>query len=273
MYNSKLDFNIARSIAFSSFSYTLHTLLGRPNITEKSFATAWFEEMNLSTKIVADGWYNPPPRGIAVLSGDSIKPCRISYDSLRNDEFWPGNNVINWSRDLFYCYCSPVSIDDGVPGDFSVTLYFGDEPRIKQHIKRTLNVTHEILSSVKSLNSNDIHQTAIEIIQANRMIGCGLSSTDPAKTNFGHTLPNIGQIKTDKLSKSDIELISQSRKFINGLSSWTIHKNWQATFEPQLKSADDSSLPQISYHYILKNIDNKLYICDDVNSLISEFGL
>ena len=77
--NKVLIFNNCRQKAFLSFKKTLDSLYGKENITEKIFQKEWLENLEQEENVIADGWYNPPPYGMAVLFGD-----RVSFDSLRN---------------------------------------------------------------------------------------------------------------------------------------------------------------------------------------------
>ncbi len=89
--NNVIPFNLARQKAYYSFYRTLKQLYGKNNITEKDFQNKWYENLVKETNIIADGWYNPPPKGMAVLFGN-----RISFDSLRNEENWSNNTIINY---------------------------------------------------------------------------------------------------------------------------------------------------------------------------------
>lgn len=274
MYISDCNFNYARKCAFEAFVKTMQECYKQKNISEKLFSEIWLNNMSENKGIIAEGWYNPPPKGIAVLAGSVEYPSRISYDSLRNKEYWPSDNIINWESDLFYCYCSPLSREDGLPGDFTITLYFGDDVHIREHFKNTFRVTNEILNSMSGIsNSHELFNLANKILEENKLLGCGLSSTDPALTNFGHTFPNIDLENSDILTDEQIKIISQARKFINSTTNWPLEPNQQFTFEPQLRAYDNIDLPQVSYHYLINKKDGKFLVCDDVNSIMKNFDL
>src|SRR5258708_22315776 len=117
-------FNEGRQKAFAALMETLGEHQGKPNVTERDFQDSWKQRRQSKGSITADGWYAPPPKGMAVLSGEIAFPSRVSFESLRKEKYWPSDRVINWKSDLLYVYCSPVQIPSGFPGDFSVTLYF-----------------------------------------------------------------------------------------------------------------------------------------------------
>ena len=128
--NELLPFNMVRQKAFNSLCITLEKLYGKQSISEKDFKNEWYNNLTKENNIIADGWYNPPPKGMAILFGN-----RVSFDSLRNEKNWASDTIINWKEDLLYAYCSPVDKVSGIIGDISVTLYFGKDKEIINHIK------------------------------------------------------------------------------------------------------------------------------------------
>ena len=46
----------------------------------------------------------------------------------------------------------------------------------------------------------------------------------------------------------------------------------QFTIEPQLVSIEDSSLPQISQHYLVKKEKGKFMISDDVKQMLEKYN-
>ena len=161
-----------------------------------------------------------------------------------------------------------------MPGDISVTLYFGKDTKIREHFKRTHTVTKEILNNIETCNSSlELFRVYQDLLQEHGLLGCGLSSTDPATTNIGHTLPVINLEGCKSISDEQRKEISNARRFINGITSWTFDENIQFTVEPQLMSRIEPELPQISYHYIACKKENDIFICDDINMLLSKFNL
>lgn len=274
MYKSKKDFNYARKLAFEALEYCIEKCYNKKGITEKLFSEIWIRELMSNDDIIVNGWYSPPPMGIAVLSGGIMHPSRINYDSLRNPQFWPQEREINWSEDLFYVYYSPLSIRNNMPGDISITLYFGNDTKIRKHFKKTHMITMEILNNIENCNSSlELFSVYQALLQEHGLLGCGLSSTDPATTNIGHTLPVINLEGCKSISDEQRIEISNARKFINGITSWTFDENIQFTVEPQLMSKVEPELPQISYHYIACKKEDDILICDDVDILLNKFNL
>ena len=274
MYKSNKDFNYARKEAFKALCSCIDKCINKDGITEKMFSQLWINELSQNSDIIVNGWYSPPPMGIAVLSGNPVYPSRVNYDSLRNPTYWPQEKEINWLEDIFYVYYSPVSISNGIPGDISVTLYFGNDIKIKEHFKKTHVITEEILNNIDKCHlSSELFELYQNLLNEHGLLGCGLSSTDPALTNIGHTLPEIKLNRSRNMSDEQRKDISNARKFINGITSWTFDEGVQFTIEPQLMSSIDAGLPQISYHYLASKKGNSVYICDDINELLDKFYL
>lgn len=270
------DFNYSRKSAFESLSKTLDHLIGKPDITEKIFHNIWQEELSKDDQVIADGWYTPPPKGMAVLAGSIEYPSRVSFESLRSEEFWPNDRVINWESDLFYAYCSPIDLRTGIPGDIAITLYFGKSQRIREHFRNTYNATQKVLSLLDNVEtSSDLFQLSQTVFQNYNLQNCVVSITDRVPLDLGHTLP---QMETDDLAQNNLltdlqkESIRRSRQFINAESSWPFIKGMQFTIEPQLVSTLDKELPQVAYHYAVQ-FTGTFKICNDVDTLLKRYDL
>lgn len=274
MYVTNRDFNIARKESYNALVDTLNECTSREDVTERDFANQWVGRMRRVKGVIGEGWYAPPPKGIAVLSGGIDESSRVNYDSLRNEHNWPSDNIIDFNHDLFYFYCSPVGVESGIPGDLSLTLYFGTNRDVISHFKDTFHATMQALRCLSKYNSSkSMYDGIVDYFTERGLVGCGVSYTDIAMTNLGHTLPAIDLDDVSKLSDKQISQISNSRQFINGLTDWRFEDGQQFTFEPQLRSTRNASLPQISYHFLVKYLDGEFIVNDDVVELMSKYGL
>lgn len=263
-------FNRARQKAYNSFYRTLKQLYGKNNITEKDFLNKWYENLTKEINIIADGWYNPPPKGMAVLFGS-----RISFDSLRNEENWSNNTMIDWKEDLLYAYCSPIDKITGIIGDISLTLYFGKDEIIKKHIKNCHKAVMKVFSQLNNVkNSQELFRCSEQIFFEHNLKNCIISKTDKVSLDLGHTFPQL-KFKQDKdiLTPKEKQDISQSRKFINENSKWEFTEGIQFTIEPQLISTENLKLPQISQHYLVKKEKDRFIICTDIDKILQEYQL
>ena len=270
-YDDMSSFNPTRQVAFETLSETLDDLLGKNGVSEKIFAAEWLRRLAAQPGIIADGWYAPPPHGMAILFGD-----RTSYDTLRNPIYWPANRVIDWQNDLMFAYCSPISTF-GVLGDIDVTLYFGESEKIRSHFRNTHKAATTILDAVEA----GTYQTSLALVTSAGMIfnQLGLSNTvvsinDTTSNNIGHSFPTIALEAGDNLLKDEQkDEVSKARQFLNSVSDWAFIDGQQFSVEPQLRSASDPFLPQISYHYLAMRDGDVFKTCRDVDVLLQRFGL
>lgn len=262
-------FNIARQKAFTSFYNTLDKLYGRKDITEKEFKSKWQENLEKETNILADGWYNPPPNGMAVLFGD-----RVSFDTLRDNKNWASEKTINWKEDLIYVYCSPIDKKSGIIGDMSLTLYFGENIEIKKHIKNCYKAVQEVFCELdKVQNSQELFVFSEKIFEKYQLKNCIISKTDNTPLDLGHTFPKLINIENrNKLTQEEKQDISKARKFINYNNSWNFIEGIQFTIEPQLISIENSKLPQISQHFLIKKTKDKFIISNDVEQALIKYN-
>ncbi len=268
--NELLPFNMARQKAFNSLCITLEKLYGKQSIYEKDFKNEWYNNLTKENNIIADGWYNPPPNGMAILFGN-----RVSFDSLRNKKNWASDTIINWKEDLLYAYCSPVDKVSGIIGDISVTLYFGKDKEIINHIKNCYNATLEVFDVLdKVKNSHELFIASEKIFTVHKLKNCIVSKTDNTPLDLGHTFPKLEIIQSkDSLTKEEKQGISKARKFINENSNWDFIEGMQFTIEPQLISTINTKLPQISQHYLVKKENGKFIICRDIDEILEKYKL
>ena len=273
IYNKKYDllpFNIARQKAFNSLCVTLDELYNRDNISEKGFKNQWLKNLMNETNIIADGWYNPPPKGMAVLFGN-----RVSFNTLRNENNWSNDTTINWNEDLLYAYCSPMDKLSGIIGDIAITLYFGKDKKIIEHIKNCHDAVQEIFNELDNIkDSQELFEYSQRIFAKHKLKNCIISKTDNTPLDLGHTFPKLEYLqKKDSLTVEDKQNISKARMFINENSNWNFTEEMQFTIEPQLISTENLDLPQISQHYLIKRVKGRFIICKDIDKLLVQYKL
>jgi hypothetical protein len=263
--------NTTRHAAFEALSATLDDLIGKPGITEKMFHSEWYRRLSDFPDVFADGWYAPPPHGMSVLTGK-----RTSFQSMRDPEFWPSSQIINWQNDLFHVYASPVGKSNGVPGDIAMTLYFGPSPTIKGHFKKT----HEVMSEIFAALEAGLYQNSFDLVfAANAAFAKAgyrnmvFSVTDPASINLGHTFPAI-KIDPAQTALSDAQKdhIRMSRLYLNSVTKWPFAEDLQFTFEPQLVPLHDPASAKMSYHYLVQG-GAKPVVCRAIDGLLKRFDL
>lgn len=270
-----LGFNEGRNRAFMSLSETIDHCIGKV-VSENEFRDEWQKRLLVDGVIISDGWYCPPPYGMAVLSGTIEYPSRVSFESLRMEKYWSSDRIINWSSDLFFAYCSPVHIPSGFPGDLAVTLYFGDDREVLNHFRNSYKAVRDVLESIENYkNSKDLFFASQNIFQNYGLKNCVVSYTDQVALDLGHTFPKIS-VSTENgkrfLSDNEKDQIRLLRQFINEKDIWSLSEPIQFTIEPQLISTINKYLPQITYHYLVQYRDG-FHICNDVDVLLEKFAL
>ena len=268
--NKDLIFNHARENAVRSLEQTLNEMYGIDEVSEIEFASRWLELMSEDKEVFARGWYSPPPFGLAVLSGE-----RLNFDSLRNKEFWPTETAIDWKDGLLYAYCSPVNKESGLIGDMSVTLYFGDDEKIREHFRNCRAAVQDIFEQLEKVKDpNELYELSLEIFKNRGLHSNVISRTDDQPSNLGHTFTRLSDTEAkDKLTSEDIEQLSSSRKFLNGKAEWNFEEDMQFTIEPQLLSVSDPSLPKVTHHFVVRKTVGGFAVCNDIDALLNRFGL
>ena len=200
------SFNYAREAACLSLEKTLDEMQGKENITEIMFRDSWFKNMSDSFDVFADGWYSPPPKGMAVLSEG-----RVNFDSLRNPYNWSDDTVIDWDG-VLYAYASPVDRKNGYIGDISVTLYFGHNEKIIDHVKNCHEATMAVFERMSEAETaGDLFRISQNVFEQYHLKSTVISRTDNMPINLGHTFPYVMNVsEKDILSEEDKLSVSRS---------------------------------------------------------------
>lgn len=269
------EFNRARSIGCESLRETIMALKGKESVTEQVFRSVWLETLNRSPSLIVDGWYSPPPHGITVLTATPDEPSRLSYSSLRSEEYWPSARCIDWRNGLLLAYCSPIDRISGRAGDIAITLYFGTDQRIREFFRRAHHVVADLVDSISIGESpKALLKRAEAAFSANCLINCVTSVTDPASYNIGHTVPLLDPNSlSEQLSEDQRCFCRTQRRFLNYAADWNLTNGIQFTFEPQIRSSVDAQLPQLTFHYLVQIENDKLHVCRDVDVLLREYDL
>ncbi len=268
-------FNLTRLNAIQSFTEILEEFFGKEDITEKQFCNTWMDRLSENPTIIADGWYQPPPRGATVLTATSQDPGRISFSTLREKIYQPSEKSINWKEGLLFVYCSPISIQEKIPGDFALTLYFGKDQRLRKHFLESHRAVQELLLDIHSSDSpNSIFSKSQAIFEKYELQNSVISITDSTPLDLGHTFPSLTAGKLEKnLTEEQCNQIRNGRCFLNGHSEWDMREGLQFTIEPQLRNRSDHFLPQVTFHYLLRKSQEKIEIQTDIDKILQKYGL
>ncbi len=240
-------------------SQTVAAVLSENNLSETGFcaklAQRLYQKPNWD-----QGWYSPPPKGLAALFGVG----RVAYDSLRKEEFWPKNRFIFSGGSLGYVYASPVNRLSGIIGDFGLTIYKGADQKIINHIKVCLDITEKTAEYARAgMELREVYNYCQKLmaekgLNNKRM----LAYNDKTKTNIGHTVPWSHKRPLDEefkiIEDSNFEklkdLISSKRITLNARETFKIPPTIAFTIEPRMEN-DES--PLVSFHMIVAFKDGK----------------
>lgn len=222
----------------------------------------WLKELKKNSTVFPDGWYTPPPHGIIVVFGSESDTKRISALSFRPSSYWASKkNYLNRSKGIAVLHCSLVHKKTGIIGDLGMTLYFGKNKKIQEHIKTCLKINYAIFDYLyEGIKLSEISEYAHKLLKANKLRSNLSSPSDPTGTNIGHTIPFIYEkmkVLEEKILHSAnkdwlsfVNLISKKRIFINSIESCKFKKYSALTIEPRPHKPYHPELPRIYFHTI-----------------------
>lgn len=249
-----------RAIASDSLFIVLQKLLAKDTpISETLLRDNWLLEMQKDNRIFPKGWYEPPPFGITVLFATHTSN-RADFTNLRPKAYWPRDDVfLDRKEGYAYLFASPTARETAIAGDFSLNIYFGKNPTIIDHIKKSLEVDFKVYEFAQvGKTFSEVFLYAASLIEKLGMRNNIVSVTDPDSLNIGHTIP----FSYEDLSKHELEvlqsaeknwddftsLISKKRRFVNKREPLLIKSGMAFTVEPALKVIADNSIPMTMFH-------------------------
>lgn len=269
--------NPGRRIAYETFAATLAELYGRSDVTETSFRDNWLARLQSVDDLTSNGWYDPPPMGMAVLFADEADVSRISYESLRLPVFAPGSSVMRWPRGMMYAYCSPLHRPTGLAGDFGVTLYFGTNVEVRDHFRRAFAATADLLQGLTpGTRSSRLLEHSESVFSRYGLKNTIASVTDSVPLDLGHSMPRLSpeELETTRLLNGDIrERLRGQRRFVSTSADWALADEHQVTIEPQLVAVGNPELPQVSFHYVVAAASSSVTLLRECDELLREFDL
>lgn len=258
-----------RAIASNTLATTLKTLFSTGDrISETRLAKVWLEELRRNPGVFSDGWYAPPPHGIGVLFGTASRMGRQNYYTLRSKEMWPKEDIyLDKDNEMGYFYASPVDCKTGIIGDFGLTIYIGNKPEVKDHLKTCMYIVRKIFNRIEvGMKFSDAFVFAEQIVASYGMVNGVTSTTGPTGKDFGHTVPatyfdwTANEQAVLENGNADGEsvknMISSKRVFVNSVEEQTFQPGMAVTLEPKLTVVDNAAIPMGSFHTIVFIHDN-----------------
>lgn len=258
-----------REAAANSLYEALQDLLQTENpISEKQLRDAWLKRLQKNDQLFPQGWYDPPPGGIAVLFATETDIDRVSPKNIRLEEFWPRKNIyLDRTGGLAFIYASPIAKETGLIGDFGMTLYFGKNEKIKQHIRKAYRIVFQLFNQIEvGMQLSNITGRGKELLAKENLFSELASPSDPTGTNIGHTIPFSYEGPTEEEQKTINgadkdwshlkELIRAKRKFLNEIETFSVKPGMAFTLEPRPQSVSDPKPPMVWFHSLVL-IDEK----------------
>jgi len=282
-----------RAWAAKSFHTVLSSLLSTDlPISEVMVRDRWIDEMRNNPRIYPDGWYMPPPSGIGVLFGTEADYGRMNYDTLRRggedksvkDSNWPSKDIVlDRKTGIIYIYASPVDRATGMIADWGMTIYFGHNPDIIDHLKLCLRLNHQVLDHAQvGTTFASLTNYAYELFSKQGLSNNVTSATDRTGVNIGHTVPgsyedwtseDIEIFKTGDWKKI-IDMISHKRRFLNMTEDLQIRRGMAVTIEQRLTKPSKKSIPMSSFHTIgIINTDGSKELLTNFNEMFDLVGM
>ncbi len=243
-----------------------------------AFAATWLSLLRQVPFVSKNGWYDPPPMGLSVLAATDQDLGRNRFRSLRDPAYWPSARVIDWVSGVLYAYCSPVDLNSGLMGDFAITLYFGNRPKIVDHFRKAHDATARVLECLRpGMSSRELFLHSQVVFTEAGLNNSVHSITDATPVDLGHTLVSHNGLCHDahgNITPAIKTSLSTRRQFVNATDDWQLTPGLPFTIEPQLVSSSQGDLPKVSFHYLVTiEKDNAVTILMESDHYWKEFGL
>jgi hypothetical protein len=231
--------------------------------TEQQLSEILREEL-IRADFFPSGWYQPPPHGTSVLSGEAVAGGRTTYGSLRDEENWSSDKPIDWDTDLLYFYTSPVDRNSGTIHDLASTIYFGNDEDILEHIELCDDVVNAAANlALEAGTSDELYGHFTSLLTKHSLTNPIDSQTSQTATNLGHCITSLTEKELDiarnegDLNGELCDALSKSRQFIDDATSWSLDDQ-VFTVEPRFIDVK-GLFPMISYHYVVDRRRNLIF--------------
>jgi hypothetical protein len=244
-------------------------------LSEAMLRDRWLALLRESEAIFPNGWYNPPPDGLSVIFGNRQSRRGYTFKSLRPMEMWPQDVFFDREAGFLHVYASPVHLT-GTIGDLGMTIYVGNDQKIKSHLQQCWLLNQEIFDFIEvGVPFSEAYQFAL-----GRMHAYNLSNdimTRDGATNIGHTIPVFSLEERQRLQTGSwphlSSMIGAKRTFV-GAGERTIYQpGMMVTLEPR-PTADDTTIPMAWFHsIIIIHQDGTKEILTDFDDIFQSTGM
>ena len=250
-----------RAWAAQSFVSAFKSLLEiNTPISETLLRDQWRDQLRKNHLIYPEGWYLPPLHGIGILFGTEVNYQRMNYQSLRPKNSWPKDSIfLDKNKGIIYVFSSPVDKLTGMIGDWGMTIYFGKNPDIIEHLKLCLRINYQILEHAQvGMTFSELTNFSNKLFLEQDLYNQVSSITDPTGVNIGHTVPwsyedlapeEIETFKTNDWQQI-LTMINSKRKFLDLQEKLQIQPGMAFTVEQRLTKPSNNNIPMSSFHTI-----------------------
>jgi hypothetical protein len=252
-------------------------------VSEAQFASTLASLIRTNTSLRGEGWYAPPPAGIAALFGPSDNFDRLQFDTLRKKDYWPGTDHALGNDCVGIIYASPIDRASGIIGDFGMTIYRGDDPTVHAHLTNCLSTLEGAAELAQvGMEMRELHQMAQDLFSKHDLTNARtVTWADKTGTNLGHTIPWSYEPPTAEEaliicsgSQAEVnELISGKRVYVNRAEQFKIPETIAFTLEARLESITEVTLPNIFYHLIITFKHSVKSVHTNFNSVFANTGM
>ena len=248
------------------------------NTSEIEIHKLIISKMSTHGSIFPTGWYDPPQDGISVLF-DEAPFERLLYDSLRNPKYLPSKTHKFSKEAVGSIYLSPVSKTTNTLADIGFTIYRGENEKIKQHFKKSYNVVLTIAQyTQEGMKFSELCKFASDLFIKNNLKPSKrtlMSSDQNQSLNLGHSIP--GSLENEKITGTSFEEIKENIRtkrihFID-TENFQIPKTFAFTVESRLEDASDSTMPSVSWHFIVCFDNGKKTILENCSEIFKVVGM
>ncbi len=263
-----------RETAADIFAKSLTNIDG---LSELEIKEKLVSEIKKHNEIFTEGWYNPPPSGIAVLLDQ--KPFdRLKYESLRKPEFWPKKNLRLEKETVGLIFFSPIDRSTKMIADIGFTIYRGNNEKIKNHLKNTYAVILKIAEHTKvGMEFSEICSFALGLYKNKFKITkwVAISSDPNAAINLGHTVP--GSFEKNFTFGENFEEIKETirtkRVPIIETEHFKIPETCAFTIESRLEGLHNPNMPSAYFHFIVCFDKGQKTILQNYSQIFSTVGM
>ena len=242
--------------------------------SEAQVRDAILSEMAKYTELYPNGWYDPPPGGVAVLFADTPFE-RLQFDSLRDPKFFPSTTSVFGRESVGMFYLSPIDRATGMIGDIGCSMYRGDDPKIRDHIRVCHDGVHAVCENAEvGMRFCDQYTFAMDLFHKNgKKVGWMTTTHDPLKVNLGHTIPGLlGDELPQNSFESLKEAICSRRVYTNAEEQFQIPPTCAFTLEARLTDLEEK-LPNIFFHFTVTFSEGEKHILGDFDDIFRVVGM